>query len=204
MSTIYQEKAASWNSIKGELLRKSLHLLISFVPLLASINLRLTLYLLSGGVLFFTIHEYLRLSGMDNQSILSKITELASRDRDRGHIVLGPITLGLGAILALLFYPNPAASIAIYALAFGDGLASLSGKLFGRTPLIFIPYKSLEGSLTCFLSVFIASFAVTRGQWLNSLILAISATVLEALPIRDLDNVVIPLGVGLIALLLGV
>jgi hypothetical protein len=26
MSTIYQEKAASWNSIKGELLRKTLHL----------------------------------------------------------------------------------------------------------------------------------------------------------------------------------
>jgi dolichol kinase len=35
-------------------------------------------------------------------------------------------------MLSLLLYPDPAASIAIYALAFGDGLASLVGKLVGR------------------------------------------------------------------------
>lgn len=191
-----------WDDIKGELLRKSIHMLISFTPLLAQYNLLLTLYMLSGGVLFFTLHEYLRLTGMDAHSILSKITELASRERDKGHIVLGPITLGLGAFLSLVLFPAPISTIAIYSLAFGDGLASLSGKLIGKTPLKFIQGKTLEGSLTCFAAVFISVLILTDGKMISSFILALIATILEVIPIKDIDNIIIPLGTGLAAVFL--
>jgi phytol kinase len=86
--------------------------------------------------------------------IVSKVTALAARRRDGDRFVLGPITLGLGALLSLLLYPNPAASIAIYALAFGDGLSSLVGKSFGSVRIPFTGGKSLEGSLTCMVAVF--------------------------------------------------
>lgn len=199
-----KEKTIQWDTIKGELLRKSIHMLISFVPFLAKIHILITLYLLAAGILFFTLHEYLRLSGVDTHSLITKITILASRERDRGHIVLGPITLGLGALLALLFYPDPAASIAIYALAFGDGLASLSGKIFGKNHFKLIPDKTFEGSISCFVSVFIACLAVTRGMWRESFIIAAGTTILEVLPFKDIDNIIIPLGAGFIAVFLGI
>lgn len=199
-----KEKTIEWDTIKGELLRKSIHMLISFVPFLAKIHILFTLYLLAAGILFFTLHEYLRLSGVDTRSLITRITILASRERDKGHIVLGPITLGLGALLALLFYPDPAASIAVYALAFGDGLASLTGKILGRNHFKFIPDKTLEGSFSCFISVFIASLVVTRGLWWESLLIAFGTTLLEVLPFKDIDNIIIPLGAGFIAVFLGI
>lgn len=193
-----------WNDIKGELLRKSIHMMVSFTPLLASYNLLLTLYLLSGGILFFTLHEYLRLTGVDKNSLLSKITVLASRERDMGHIVLGPITLGLGAFLSLILFPDPISSIAIYSLAFGDGLASLAGKLFGKNPLSLIPGKTLQGSLTCFFAVFISVFVISGGKVFSSILLALTATFLEVIPVKDIDNILIPLGTGLTAIIIGI
>ena len=59
-------------------------------------------------------------------AVVSGLTVAAARPGDAG-FVLGPATLGLGAMLALLLYPLPASAIAIYALAFGDAAASVVG-----------------------------------------------------------------------------
>jgi dolichol kinase len=133
--------------------------------------------------------------------LISKVTTLAARRRDGDHFVLGPITLGLGALLALLLYPNPAASLAIYALAFGDGLSSLVGKTFGSIRLPFTGGKSLEGSLTCLVAVFIASYSLTRDA-ARSFVVALSATLIEAAPTKDFDNIILPVAVGAIATIL--
>jgi dolichol kinase len=110
---------------------------------------------------------------------------------------MGPVTLGLGALLALLFYPSPAASIAIYALAFGDGFASLVGKLFGRVRPAFLCGKSVEGSLACFFAVLISAWRVSWDLRI-ALMAAITAAVVEALPLEDYDNLALPVTVGLI------
>ena len=181
--------------IQKELFRKGIHLFIAFVPVLASVHLLATFLLLGGGILLYVVAELLRFQGL-RVPVISKVTEYASRERDRGKIVLGPVTLGLGAMAALFFYPDPAASLAIYALAFGDGLSSVVGKLFGRERIPFTGGKTYAGSLTCFFAVFFFSFFIVRDPGI-ALVTAISATILEALPLRDLDNVVIPLGTGL-------
>jgi dolichol kinase len=186
--------------IRIELVRKSIHLLIGIVPGLAAINLNLTLGLLASGTLIYALSESLRMSGVE-VPLVSQVTALAARRRDSGRYVMGPVTLGLGAMLSLLLYPNPAASIAIYALAFGDGLSSLVGKLFGTVRLPFTGGKSLEGSLTCMLAVFVASFAVS-GAALPSLAIAVFATAVEAMPLKDLDNIALPVLTGAIATLL--
>ena len=183
--------------IRTELLRKGIHLLIAFVPGIAHINLGLAMGLLSGGVLFYAASERLRVQGY-YVPIISKVTALAARRRDANRFVLGPVTLGLGALLSLLLYPNPAASIAIYALAFGDGLSSLVGKSFGSIRLPFTGGKSLEGSLTCLIAIFIASIALT-GDAKRSLIIAIVGMVIEAAPSKDFDNIILPVGVGAVA-----
>lgn len=183
--------------IRTELLRKGIHLLIAFVPGIAHINLGLAMGLLAGGVLFYAASERLRVQGY-YVPIISAVTALAARRRDANRFVLGPVTLGIGALLSLLLYPNPAASIAIYALAFGDGLSSLVGKSFGSIRLPFTGGKSLEGSLTCLLAIFIAAIALT-GDAKRSLIIAFVGMVIEAAPSKDFDNIILPMGVGAVA-----
>jgi len=188
------------DELRIEVLRKGIHLLIGFVPALASLNFSLTIGLLMGGILFYATSEQLRIKGRA-VPLVSRITSMAARRRDGGRFVLGPITLGIGALLALFLYPDPAASIAIYALAFGDGLSSLVGKAFGRVRLPFTGGKSLEGSLTCLFAVFLSAFGLT-GDALRSLAVALVATIIEAVPTKDFDNIILPVLTGAAALLL--
>jgi len=191
----------SIDEIRIEMLRKSIHLLIALVPSLAFfIGVFPTTVILAGGVLFYATCETLRMYGKEIP-IVSSVTSLAARKRDAGKFVLGPITLGLGAMLSLILYPEPAASIAIYALAFGDGLSSLVGKLFGTIRLPFTGGKSLEGSLTCFTAVFVSAYALS-GKAAPSAAVAVIATLTEACPLKDFDNIILPLVTGCAALLL--
>jgi len=180
-----------------ELVRKSIHIMIGVVPTLAAINLQVTAALLVCGVLFYTYCEMLRLRGYE-VAIISHITTMAARRRDSGHFVLGPVTLGMGALVSLLFFPEPVSSIAIYALAFGDGFSSLVGRLFGTIRIPFTGGKSIEGSLTCFVAVGVAAYGKT-GDALGSLIIAFIAMLAEAAPTKDLDNLLLPFVVGLVA-----
>jgi dolichol kinase len=181
--------------IQTELLRKSIHLMVGATPMLAAISLPVTQGLLVAGLLVYTAAESLRLRGRE-LPVISSLTRAASRGRDRDRAVLGPITLGLGALLCLVFYPEPAASVGIYALAFGDGLSSVVGKLFGRVSLPWTGGKTLEGSLAAFAAIFWSAWA-TGGKLGIALSVALIGTLLEALPLEDLDNLVIPLGTAL-------
>lgn len=186
--------------IQHEVLRKSIHLLVALVPLLAAFNLFATMALLAGGTLLYTFAEMIRQKGR-YVFIISDVTVLAARDRDMGRFVMGPVTLGLGAMLSLLLYPEPAASLAIYALAFGDGFASLIGTLWGRVKIPYTGGKSIAGSLSCLLAVFFISYKLTVNP-LYALIIASTATVLEMFPLKDIDNLILPVGTGLVASLL--
>ena len=192
--------SALTQELRIELLRKSIHVLVGFVPAIAALNFGLAVGLLAGGVLFYAACEELRVKGYE-VPVISRVTALAARRRDNGKYVLGPITLGVGALLALLLYPNPAASIAIYALAFGDGLSSLVGKAFGRIRLPHTGGKSLEGSLTCLAAVFVSAFLLT-GDAPRSLAVAVAATLVEAVPTKDFDNVILPVFTGAAAYIL--
>jgi len=180
--------------LKKEVVRKSLHLLIAIIPLILSYSVDLAAALLVVGIVLYSFFESLRMKGFSIPYI-STITELAARDRDQGHFVAGPVTLALGALVSLSVFSVPVASMAIYALAFGDGLSSLAGKFLGMTPIPLVRGKSIIGSLTCFIAVLcVASlFGFTL---IPSLIIAFTAAFLEALPLKDWDNFVIPIGTG--------
>lgn len=187
--------------IETELIRKSLHMLIALVPSLAAVfGVGITLVILGSGTLFYAYCETLRMAGQ-SVAVVSSLTSRASRQRDFGRFALGPVTLGLGAMAALLLYPDPAASLAIYALAFGDGLASLFGKIVGRTVLPGMRGKTLEGTLACFVAIYVAGFALT-GRAVESAAIAAAGSLLELAPTNDLDNLILPVGTGLLATLL--
>jgi dolichol kinase len=187
-------------TLKREIIRKVLHFLIALSPAMAAVNRPLTVLLLMTGTLLYACMECFRLAGI-RVPLISQLTSIASRERDKGRFVLGPVTLGLGGLLALLFYPAPAAAIAIYALAFGDGFASLIGRLFGVTRPAFLPGKSVEGSLACFCAVFLSALHVSP-DYRTALFAAIVATLVEALPLKDYDNIALPVTVGFVVQLL--
>ena len=188
------------NSILKELFRKTIHLCSAFVPLLLKYYYWQTIILLFAALIFYSISEILRLKGK-TIPLVSKITEVAARKRDENKFVLGPVTLVIGIICASLLWAPDKAAMGIFALAFGDGLASLFGKLFGRVHIPFTQGKTACGSLTCFFAVYVSSFAVCRSA-LVSLIIALTAMLVEVIPMKDLDNVVIPVLVGAMGTLL--
>lgn len=183
--------------IKTELVRKSIHFLIAFTPAIAAFSRELALSALSSGILFYICLESLRVSGID-VPFFSAISRSASRPRDAKRFVLGPVTLGAGALFALLLLPEAPAAIAIYALAAGDGLASLVGRSFGRVRPSVLMGKSLEGSLACFCASLLAAWHVCR-DLPAALAAALAATAAEALPLEDYDNIAIPLAAGFTA-----
>jgi len=181
---------------KTEVIRKFIHFLIALSPGMAALNYPLTVLALMTGVLGYTVMEQLRLSGV-KVPVISSLTSMASRPKDMGGFVLGPVTLGIGALLALLLFPSPAACIGIYALAFGDGFAGLIGKLYGKHRPAFLLGKSVEGSLACFAAVFMSAYLVSY-SYTVSLAAAVTATCVEALPLEDYDNIALPLIVGVV------
>ena len=180
--------------ILKELFRKSIHLCSSVVPWFFANYYWYTVY---GLLIIVSLYYFCELARLEGHPVpvVSLITETASRQRDECKFVLGPVTLVLGIVFAALVLPLSCAKIGIFALAFGDGLASLAGKLFGRVKIPHTGGKTLEGSLTCFAAVFLSTFIVT-GLWLIALIIALVAMLIEVLPLGDWDNMIIPTCAG--------
>lgn len=185
-----------FTSMEKEVVRKGIHMTVALVPALAMISNYLTVMLLISGSVFYFLCEYLRINGRNVSTVLSSITAIASRERDHG-ITLGPLTLAFGSLLVLTTFNTTAAACGIYALAFGDGLSSVTGKLWGSVKIPFTGGKSVIGSLTCFTMIFLTSFGVT-GSFTKSIIAATVGTLAELIPVKDIDNLVIPFVVALV------
>ena len=188
------------NAILKELFRKSIHICSSLVPFFLALAYWPVIGLLFLALAAYTVSELLRSKGIEIP-LVSKITEIAARKRDENRFVLGPVTLVCGIIAAALLLPLDCARVGIFALAFGDGLASLMGKLFGKITIPGAHGKTAAGSLTCFFAVFITTFCCCQ-NCLVSLIVALCAMFIEILPLADFDNLIIPPAIGFLFSLL--
>ncbi len=180
--------------IRKELFRKSIHLCTGFVPILLHFQKTPALILLTMTCIFYSVCEVLRMKGYEIP-VISAVTAAAARKRDENHFVLGPVTLVCGIISASLMWGELPAACGICALAFGDGLASVAGKLFGRIVIPFTQGKTAAGSLTCFFAIF-CSTQILTGNTLIALVTATCGAAIEVLPLKDFDNLVIPILLG--------
>ena len=180
---------------RNELLRKAIHTLIACVPMLVkTFGLSPTLMLLAAGIFIYSCADCMRLSGRSLGSI-TRMTTATMRPREADSLVIAPITLGAGALCALLLFPPAVAEIAIYALAFGDSVAGIVGTFFGATRVPGTSAKTWEGSLACMLVVFVIGYLATRRP-LFSIIIAVSAMLAELYSGKDMDNLTVPISVG--------
>lgn len=180
--------------IKKEIFRKSIHLCGAFIPFFLKKDFWLIIILLLLVCVIYFISELLRLKNI-RMPIVSHITIFASRKRDENKVSLGPITLVLGIVLASILLPLNYATAGIFALSFGDGFASLVGKIFGKIKISHTGGKTLEGSLACFFAVAISVSLLTKNILLGFLT-GLFAMLIEILPLLDFDNLIIPVFTG--------
>lgn len=185
-------------TLKKEFFRKTIHIMSAFVPFFYYYYRSAVMIGLLLITLLYLISEVLRTKEI-KIPIITQVTEIASRSRDEGKIVLGPITLSIGIFLAFaLFNDYRVAVISIFALSFGDGVASLFGKTIGGFEIPFTFGKRFSGTLGCFfvlLLVYMNCGLILK----HALLIALAASIIEAFPTGDYDNLLIPVGTGLLA-----
>ncbi|MCR5217159.1 diacylglycerol/polyprenol kinase family protein [Treponema sp.] len=184
------------NLITKEIFRKSIHLCSATIPFLLKAAYWPVLILLCSAVIFYSVCEFLRLKG-HTVPLITEITNAAARKRDENKFVKGPVTLCTGIIITALLFDPVSAAVGILALSFGDGLASLCGKLFGRVTIPFTEGKTVAGSLSCFTAIYISCAAVCQIYGIagagRALVIAGAGMLIEVMPIKDMDNILIPI-----------
>lgn len=136
-----------------------------------------------------------------------------SRTGDPREILRGPLFYGIVFVALTLIYwlDSPIGIIALMLLCGGDGLADVVGKRVRSPRLPWSPQKSMAGSLAMFaggwllsilvLAVYTAAgyFGQNLGQFIAPVtIITLAATLVETLPVKDLDNLTVPLTAVLI------
>ncbi len=124
-----------------------------------------------------------------------------TRTGDRRELLKGPLYFTLIMnLMGTVFMYQEVALTAIGLLGWGDGLAPVFGKRFGKHKFKILSEKSIEGSISFFIfGIFGASIFqfIILGEvnFVNIFYCSIIATIVEAASPKDLDNFLIPLSV---------
>ena len=129
-----------------------------------------------------------------------------SRTGDRREILRGPLYYGIIFVLITIFYwyDSPIGITALMALCGGDGLADVLGRRFGSAKLPWAADKSWIGSLGMFAGSWLVAVLVLGILSANGLvestlsamllpvtIISLVVTLVESLPIREIDNITV-------------
>lgn len=140
-----------------------------------------------------------------------------SRSGDRREILRGPLYYGIVFVMitVLFWLESPIGVVALMLMCGGDGLAEVFGRKFGKTTLPWSKTKTYMGSLGMLLggwllSVLVVSYLISMNIFPAPLtdylapitLIALAGTVIEALPVRDIDNITITAGAILLGFLL--
>jgi phytol kinase len=137
-----------------------------------------------------------------------------SRTGDRREILRGPLFYGIVFVVMTLVYwkDSPIGMVALMLMCGGDGLADILGRGLKSPKLPWNKDKSWAGSLGMFiggwaLAAFILGMFVLAGIFVGPFtgylvpitLIALAGTLVESLPLKDVDNIT----VTLVAVLLG-
>jgi len=140
-----------------------------------------------------------------------------SRTGDRREILRGPLYYGIIFVLLTIIYwkDSPIGIIGLMLMCGGDGLADILGRKWGRQKLPWSKGKSWAGSLGMFTGGWILStfviwvFSVTgvfnspiQSYLLPITLIAFVGTLVESLPLKDIDNITVTLSAVIIGHLL--
>lgn len=188
-----------------EIKRKIIHLIGLFIPICYYFfreedKIIAVFILLSLTAIYFSL-ELLRLTNKRAQRYFLTHFSTLLRTHEKQKIT-GTGYYLLSALLSVSLFKKELAIACLSFLILGDMFAAIIGTRFGRTKII--AGKSLEGSLACFIVCFVIGLFVAwlfPTTHLNLQIIAVgalTATIVELLPLGIDDNLTIPLISGLV------
>ncbi len=131
-----------------------------------------------------------------------------SRSGDRREILRGPLYYGIIFVLLTIIYwkSSPIGIIALMLMCGGDGLADIFGRKWGSIKIPWNRAKSWSGSIGMLLGGWVFSVLIVwiftaagifsspiQSYLLPVTIIAIVGTLVESLPLKDIDNITITL-----------
>ncbi|UCB45914.1 MAG: hypothetical protein JSV25_00380 [Spirochaetota bacterium] len=203
---IPQEKLPKTISIsrfnwRRELFRKVVHLGGCAIPFIARYNKILTSVVLLAIIVIYLISELMRTFGL-SFSLFSQITRRAQRHSERRGIVYGPILLGLGIAMTIVFFKSEIYIPAVLVVSISDSISALVGRRWGKIHIFGLRNRTVEGSTAFFVSAFIILYFYFPLP--VAIMTTIVAAILELVPVYNMDNLLIPVGTALFLLLYGI
>jgi len=181
----------------SEFLRKLLHLSNLVIPFTYLFyfdsKVEALIILLPITLLAFLI-EYLRINSISVKNIFDKYLFSMLRNHEKSGKYTGATWVFISSTLSIGIFPKDIAIISLIYMSIGDTAAGLIGRKFGR---IKIYNKTLEGALAGFIVCLIVGLMIDLN--LSKTLVAIgalSAAIIELMPISIDDNLRIPLFSG--------
>ena len=181
-------------SIGSELKRKSIHMSMIVIPVwyyFAPSPLGVLGLIIAMTITI--IFDLLRLSDDRFRKFFLHLFKSLIRSHEEEHL-LGSTHFMIAALISVLVFDKMIAISALTFLVLGDTAAAVIGKRFGKK---LFWGKSLAGSFACFVCCLIIGYLLLANEWVI-LAGAISATIVEALPVPMDDNMRVPIASGLI------
>ena len=181
----------------SEFLRKLLHLsnlVIPFTYLFYFDSKVEALIILLPITSFAFLIEYLRINSITVKNIFDKYLFSMLRNHEKSGKYTGATWVFISSTLSIGIFPKDIAIISLIYMSIGDTAAGLIGRKFGR---IKIYNKTLEGALAGFIVCLILGLMIDLN--LSKTLVAIgalSAAIIELMPISIDDNLIIPLFSG--------
>ena len=181
-------------SFKKELIRKSIHLTTSIIPI-AYYTLfereQILVLCISIFVLFLT-GDILRIYVTQMKQFYENIFGRLLRDNETGKSLNGATLLFLGFVMSVLLFDKNIAIMSMLFLSISDSIAALIGKSIGKHKIF---NKTMEGTIGFFLSAAIIS-TIFFHNVIAGLLIALSVAIIELIPTKINDNILIPLVSG--------
>lgn len=191
------EKRFQPGGLKSEIRRKLFHMVVvvGFIPI-AALSKGILILIIVSCLILYLLHESYTQGGKTVPFFTDQIRKVKRLREEK--IALSPFLMGGGIVVTVLVFHFKPAAAGLLQLAFGDMAAALVGMTWGKRRLPWSPEKSLEGALAFFATGIILMpflfFPIPV-----CLLLAATGTLIESLPFKDWDNLLIPVGVAAVA-----
>jgi dolichol kinase len=175
---------------EDEIKRKLFHLLmLIYVAAYWVLEKTLVLKLLGVVIIFVLICDIVRLRVPSFNTWLLRFLGGVHRDHETNNLSGLPWTL-LGSFFTILIFPDKKIVVVSFLyLAFGDAMAAIVGRVFGRRKTV--RSKTVAGSVACFVACLLAGLPFL--PWPLALAGAVAATLIEVVPWPLNDNFWMPL-----------
>lgn len=126
-------------------------------------------------------------------AVVNLFFELNFGKRRSWGMVYYPVAVAVCIISTELWFGSKeAVGCALLGMGYGDGIAALAGKKWGKKLIPFSPGKTWLGSLVVFIVVFFTVTVLLHSELIPSIVISFCAVLAEAYTPYGLDNITLP------------